>query len=165
MIRMLKSMFWLYKKQLKTYIDFLRFFINFGGSWKPSWTQVGTKIPTKMDMKNHQKMKPQKKRLRASKNGFRRPRGAQEELPEGVYFWGCFLDQLLSPTWLQKGRGPKVKAYPTSPLSPVVARPTGKCRRSPWRLLRKRCEHATYDMIKKTTNKKDKQGKARPHLS
>ena len=41
----------------------------------------------------------------------------------------------------------------------VVARPTGKCRRSPLRLLRKRCEHAAYNMIKSIKQKGTKRAR------
>ena len=50
--------------------------------WHPFWTALGPRWPPKG------------------------PRGAQEELPEGVYFWAPFLDHLLTPTWVQMGRGP-----------------------------------------------------------
>ena len=44
---------------------------------------------------------------------------------------------------------------------PVVARPTGKCRRSRWRLSWKRCGHAPYDMVKpKKQRGQTGQGKA-----
>ena len=46
------------------------------------------------------------------------------------------------------------------PLGPVVAEPTGKCRRPPWRLSRKRCQHATHDMIKSNKQKGQTQGKS-----
>ena len=55
---------------------------------------------------------------------------------------------------IPKWEGVFMEASPAfPPFPPVVAEPTGKCRRSPWRLSRKRCGHATYDMIKPNKQK------------
>ena len=78
------------------------------------------------------------------------------------------LSETLPPGLPLKGTPsmnlPVLRHFP-EPLV-AVARPTGKCRRSRWRLSWKRCGHATYDMVKlKKQRGQTGQGKARPCLS
>ena len=59
-------------------------FHRFWWIWGAKLYQVGTKNPPKMDAKNHQKVKPQEKRLRTPKKP---PRGPQNDPNEISWGW------------------------------------------------------------------------------